>query len=116
MHKEEAQTELGAVRIYKDVIASIVSLAVAEIEGVKRIGGDFRSGILELIGKKSFNAIRVEFDKNNEVRVQIPLIVKYNFNVVEVANKVQENVRSAIERMTNLFVKNIDVNVQAIEA
>ena len=47
MHKEESQTDLGKIRIHKNVIASIASIAAVEIEGVKRIGGDFRSGILE---------------------------------------------------------------------
>jgi len=31
------------------------------------------------------------------------------------ANKVQENVRNSLERMTNLVIKDINVNVQSIE-
>jgi uncharacterized alkaline shock family protein YloU len=115
MHKEESRTDLGTVRIHKNVIASIASLAAGEIEGVKKIGGNFRSGLLELIGKNAILAIKVDIDKNEEVRLEIPLIIKYGFNIPEIANKVQENVRNALEKMTNLLIKDININVQGIE-
>jgi len=115
MRKEESRTELGAIRIHKNVIASIASLAASEIEGVTRVGKDFKSGILELIGRKPFSAIRVEIDKNGEVKVEIPLIIKYGYNIPDVANRIQENVRGALEKMTNLVIKDININVQGIE-
>lgn len=115
MHKEESHTDLGAIRIHKNVIASIASLATTEIEGVKRIGGDFKSGLLELIGKKTTLAIKVEIDRNDEVKVEVPLVIKYGSNVPDVANKVQENIRNALEKMTNLAIKDININVQCIE-
>ncbi|MCM8795953.1 MAG: Asp23/Gls24 family envelope stress response protein [Candidatus Omnitrophica bacterium] len=115
MQKEESRTDLGIIRIHKNVIASIASLAASEIEGVKGIGKDIRTGILELLGKKSLVAIHVEIDKNNEIRLDLPLIIKYGFNIPDVANRVQENVRAALEKMTNLSVKDININVQGIE-
>ncbi len=115
MHKEGTLTDLGTIKIHKNVIASIASLAASEIEGVKRIGGDFKSGILELMGKKSSSAIKVIIDKNEEVRLEVPLIVKYGYNIAEIAVKVQENVRNALEKMTNLSIKDINVNIQGIE-
>ena len=115
MHREESRTDLGTIRIHKNVIASIASLAATEIQGVKRVGGDFRSGFLELIGKKTSIAIKVEIDKNEEVRITVPLVIKYGFNIPDIANKVQENVRNALEKMTNLLIKDININVQGIE-
>ncbi len=115
MHKEESQTDLGNIRIHKNVIASIASIAAVEIEGVKRIGGDFRSGILELIGKKALMAIKVNIDKNDEIRLEVPLVIKYGFNIPDIANKAQENIRNALEKMTNLSIKYININVQSIE-
>lgn len=114
-HREESRTDLGTIRIHKNVIASIAAIAAAEIEGVKRLGGTFKSGILELIGEKFLLAIRVEIDKNEEVSLQIPLVIKYGFNIPDIASKVQENVRHALEKMTNLFIKDVNINVQGIE-
>jgi uncharacterized alkaline shock family protein YloU len=115
MHKEESRTDLGMIRIHKNVIASVASLASTEIEGVKRIGGDLKSGFLALMSKKTYLAIKVEIDKNEDVKVEIPLIIKYGFNIPDVANKVQESVRRALEKMTNLSLKDININVQGIE-
>ena len=115
MHQEQTHTDLGTVKIHNNVIASIAAMAAAEIEGVKRIGGDFTSGLMALMGKKSLSSIRVKFEKNEELRIEIPLIIKYGFNIPEVASRVQENVHSALEKMTNLSLKDVDINVQGIE-
>lgn len=115
MYRDESRTDLGTIRIHKKVIASISSLAAAEIEGVKRVGGDFKSGLLELVGKKFLSAIDVEINKNDEVKVEIPLVIKYGYNIPDIANKVQESVRNSLEKMTNLSIKDININVQGIE-
>ncbi len=115
MHREDSQSDLGNIRIHKNVIASIASLAAVEIEGVKRVGGDFKSGLLELLGKKSLTAIKVEIDKNEEVRIDVPIVIKYGFNIPDIANKAQENIRNALEKMTSLSIKSININVQSVE-
>ena len=115
MNQEESRTDFGLVRIHKNVIASIASIAATEIEGVKRVGGDFKSNFLELVGKKASTAIKVEINKSGEVKVDIPLVIKYGFNIPDVAAKAQENVRNSLEKMTNLSIKDININVQGIE-
>jgi uncharacterized alkaline shock family protein YloU len=115
MDREESRTDFGIIKIHKNVIASIAAIASGEIEGVKSIGRDFRASILELLGKKAQGMIKVVIDKNDEVWVEIPLVIKYGFNIPEVANKVQENVRNALEKMTNLTIKDINISVQGIE-
>jgi len=115
MNRDESRNELGVLRIHKNVISSIASIAATEIEGVKRVGRDLTSGLAELLGKKIFSAIKVEISRNEEVKIQIPLIIKYGYNIPEIANRVQENVRLALEKMSNLSIKEINVNVQGIE-
>jgi uncharacterized alkaline shock family protein YloU len=115
VNRDESRNELGTVRIHKNVIASISSIAASEIEGVKKVGASFQSSLFELIGQKSFLAIKVDISKNEEVRVGIPLVIKYGYNIPEIASRVQENVRQALEKMSNLSIKDINVNVQGIE-
>lgn len=115
MHKEESRTDLGTIRIHDNVIASIASVAATEIEGVKGIEKDFKTGILELINKKRAVAIKVDKDKNGEITISVPLIIKYGFNIPETANKAQENIRNALEKMTNLSIRDINIIVQGIE-
>ena len=115
MRREETRNELGVVRIHQNVIASISSVAAREIEGVKRVGKDLKSGIMDLLGQKSSSAIKVEIMKNEEVKVDVPLVIIYGYNIPDVSVKVQENVRLALEKMSNLSIKEININVQGIE-
>jgi uncharacterized alkaline shock family protein YloU len=115
MNRDESRNDLGVVKIHKNVISSISSIAATEIEGVKRVGKNLKSGLLELVGQKNYSAIKVDISKNEEVKVEIPLIVKYGYNIPDIANRVQENVRQALEKMSNLSIKDINVNVQGIE-
>jgi len=115
MQNEESRTDLGTIRIHKNVIASIASLAAIEIPGVKRIGGGFGSGLREIMGQKPQSSIKVEISKSEEVKIGVPVVIKYGFNIPDIANRVQENVRLALEKMTNLSIKDVDVLVQGIE-
>ena len=115
MNKEDSRTDLGIVRIHKNVIASIAAVSACEVEGVKGIGNDFKSNILSLLDKRSSSAIKVELDKSDEVKIDIPLIIKFGFNIPNTAGKVQENVRNALEKMTNLSVRDINIIIQGIE-
>lgn len=115
MNRSDTRTELGAIKIHKNVIASIASIAAMEANGVKRVGSNFQSGLLEFIGRKSYSAIKVEIDKNDEVRLEIPVVIKYDFNIPEVSGRVQENIRVSLEKMTSLSVKDINISVQGIE-
>lgn len=112
MH-EGSRTDFGVIKIHKNVIASIASLAATEIEGVKRVG--VKGGILELLGKNSLASIRVDINKHEEVTVWLPLIIQYGFNIPDVSSRVQESVRQALEKMTNLSIADININVQGIE-
>ena len=111
-NKEESLTDLGLIRIHKNVIASISSLAALEIDGVRRISPN---SVLDFLGKKASSSIKVELTKGDEVKVDIPVYIKYGFNIPDIANRIQENVRLALEKMTNLSIKDININVQGIE-
>ncbi|MEW6171073.1 MAG: Asp23/Gls24 family envelope stress response protein [Candidatus Omnitrophota bacterium] len=113
--KDQTRTDFGTIRIHKKVIASIASIASLEIEGIKRVGGDLKSTFYEILGKKNYGGIKVEIDKNEEVKITVPIVVKYGFNVPEVATRVQENIRRAVEKMTDVSLKDIDISIQAIE-
>ena len=115
LDRNDSLTELGTVKIFRNSVATIAAIASVEVEGVKSIAGNFYSWLTGLVGKKDPGAIRVNFDKNGDVSLEISLVVKYNYNIPDVAIKVQENVRNSLEKMTNLSIKDVSVNVSAIE-
>ena len=109
------KTELGDIRIHNNVFASIATEATRQVLGVLRIGSNLKTYLKELVGIRNSGAIKVEFDKNNEVIITIPIVVKYGYNIPEVAAKVKEVVKLSIENSTNISVKEINVKIQEIE-
>ncbi len=114
MITDESRSDLGTIKIYKSAIASVVAIAASEVEGVKAVSRGAWIRFLELFGAK-VTRIAVDLDNNGNVSLALPLIMKYGYHVPDVAIKVQENVRQAVERSTNLSVKDIDICVKSIE-
>ncbi|MCM8791750.1 MAG: Asp23/Gls24 family envelope stress response protein [Candidatus Omnitrophica bacterium] len=110
MYKEQTDTSLGYVQIDKKVISSIASISTLETEGVSRLASRFVFGIPEVI-----STIKVNIYKNGEIGLNVPIVVKYGYNIPDVAYKVQENIQLALEKMTNMSVKYINIIVKSVE-
>ncbi|MFC1709414.1 Asp23/Gls24 family envelope stress response protein [Candidatus Omnitrophota bacterium] len=111
---ENTQTDLGEVKIHKSVIASIATETTKQIPGIIKIGKNLKASFLEFLGKKD-SAIKIEFDKNGEAIITIPIVVKYGYSIPEIASKIQEDVKLAVESATSILIKDINVNIQQIE-
>lgn len=104
----------GSFHISDDVIAGIVRPAVLEVEGVQDLASAAGSGIAEYIGiSMNSKGIRIRFDEDS-ITVDVIVIVKYGYNIVEVARKVQTSVCSEVESMTGFDKINVNVNVAGI--
>jgi uncharacterized alkaline shock family protein YloU len=116
MLSADEKNELGLIKIHNNVIASIAYLAALDVEGVSRICDDIKSRVLNMIGKKTQSgAIAVQKDKSDQVVVILPLIVKYGYNIPEIATKVQEKVKAAIEEATDLTPREIIIKIKGVE-
>lgn len=104
----------GKVVFAEDVVATIASLAAGDVEGVHAMSGTAMDGLTEKFGKKSYTkGIRVEVG-TQECAVDLSLIIKYGYRIQDVARKVQQEVRDAIETMTGLKVVEVNVAVSSI--
>ena len=107
--------ENGSVLISEDVIMDIVSLSVAEVEGVAGVSTKPGADIVELIGVKNWGrGLKVTIREDEQLIVDYNVNVKYGYSVVEVAQAVQDAVSSAIESMTNIKAAAVNVNVCGI--
>lgn len=106
--------ENGQVKISDDVVATIAGLAAAEIEGIWSMSGGFAGNISDLLGRKNLSkGVKVEVGEE-EAAVDINVVVEYGVKIPDVAWKVQENVKSAIETMTGLKVVEVNIHVQGV--
>lgn len=106
-----SKEEIGSVRIASDVIVVIASIATKEVEGVASLGSkDF----VEKIGVKTPNkGIKVQVGED-DTTIDVQLIVEYGFKILDVASKVQSNIKKSVETMTGLSVSCVNIHVQGI--
>ena len=107
--------ENGSVQISEDVIASIVSHAVCEVEGVVGISAKTGSDIAEFIGKKNWGkGLKVIVSENNTVVIDCDIIVYFGQNVVNIAKAAQIAIINALESMSTIEIEAVNVNICGI--
>lgn len=105
----------GIVMISEDVISTIVSHTIDEVEGVASLSIKPGADIADLIGKKQWGkGLRITIHEDNTIQVECNIIISYGQSVVSVAKAVQESVTSAVESMTGSKVISVNVNVCGI--
>ena len=102
--------ENGSVMISEEVIATIVSHAVTDVEGVVSIGGGKTNLERKLLNK----GIKINISESNDISVDCSVVVAYGSSVVTVANAVQEAAFGAVEAMTGIKPASVNVNVSGI--
>lgn len=105
----------GAVHISEDVIASIVSHAVKDVEGVAGLSVKTGSDIAELVGKKNWGkGIKVVISEDDTLAIDCNINVLYGQNIVTVANAAQDAILNAIDSMVGIKATCVNVNVCGI--
>ena len=78
---------------------------------------DERTGLADMFSRKTTRnftkGVRIDLD-DNQVTADITIVVEYGSPVPDVARGIQENVKKAIETMTGLTVRSVDVHVSGI--
>ena len=108
----ERDQDNGQITYANDVIATIVSVATAEVDGISGIaGGGSLSGILAK--GKTPRGVRVDMN-GEDVKVDVSVTVDYGMPIQKVGRNAQENVRKSIESMTGLHVNQVDLHVVGV--
>ncbi len=106
----------GSVSFATGVVETIAGLAAQEVEGVSSMAS-VTTGFADIFSKKSSRnftkGVRVDID-GNMVAVDVTIVVEYGSPVPDVARSIQENIKKAIETMSGLDVRNVDVHVQGV--
>ena len=104
----------GDVKIADDVIAIIAALAATEVSGVARMYGSITNELVSKLGmKKLSKGVRVKIEKD-AIIVDLAIELEYGVSVPEISSKVQDRVKTAIENMTGLKVKEVNVRVAGV--
>lgn len=110
----ETVNAYGSIKIAEEAVASIVSLAAAQIKGVAAMSGSMASGLTEKLGKKNLTkGVKVEITEQNVV-VALNIFVEYGVKIPKLALEIQNEVRDTVQTMTGLQVKEVNIYVQGI--
>jgi len=104
-------SEEGSVSYKRNVVLSIVNLATQEISGIASLSNEGLPLLKKVLNKNYHRGVVIDFGDDNDVYVDVFVNVLFGYSVKDVAFRVQENIKSSIESMTDFKVAAINVNV-----
>ncbi len=90
----------GKIVYNAGIVQNIVELAVAEVEGT--VPTQNKKGGISL------------FLEKDGIYVDVSVVVKYGYNVPELAYRIQQSVKQSVENMTRFKVAEVDVHIQDV--
>ncbi len=113
MTEEFIATENGNIKIAEEVIVRISAISAREVEGVASLGAGASIG--DFLGKKTpAKGIKVETEDDKTI-IDVHVTVKFGVKINEVAARIQEAVKTAVESYAGIENTVVNVFVDAIE-
>lgn len=107
-------TEWGDIQISDESLAAIVGIATREFSEIVGMEATLINDLSSMFGKDP-NTLGVSIDSHeDEVKVDLYIRVRYGLRIPDLALRLQEAVRSALEKYTEVTVLAINVYVQSI--
>ena len=114
--------EFGTIRVDDEVVQAVAAIALGEVEGVVRpqmqgtesFIGNVTDNVVGMLGKKNaIKGVRVDY-KDSKFNILLTVKVRYGFSIPDEAHDIQRSVKKAVETMTGMKVRMVDVFVQSI--
>ena len=103
--------ELGNIHISEEVLAVIAAAAALEVDGVRSLA----AGSKDLLSKKCNPARGVHIQVAEDcVQVELAILVRYGYVILDVARAVQDAVITNIESMSGLKVSDVNISVSGV--
>ena len=106
--------ENGNVMISEDVIASIITEAVSEVEGIDSLAVKPVSEFADLIGMNWGKGMKITISEDNSIAIDCNVVVKFGQSVIDVATNAQQAITAAVENVAGVKVTNVNVNICGI--
>jgi len=105
---------IGEVQIANEVVASIAGISASEVDGVESMAGNLTNEIVGRFGVKNLaKGVKVTVE-GDTCLVDIAVCLKYGYSIPKTSALVQDKVAQAINSMTGLKVKQVNVRVAGI--
>lgn len=107
----------ASLRISNDVLTKIAEVAATEIRGVASEGEHLvvsDKNMAQITGKLMPSSPVKAVLKNDSIEVTVNIVVLQGFKAENVAQSVQESVKSAIQNMAGISVSKVNVKIADI--
>ena len=106
----------GSLQISTEVIAKIARCAALEVEGVAEVScGTQNKKLKDLLEASIQPPVAVEM-RDGAAELTLHLIMASGARIPAVAEKVQENVKSAVQNMTSVTVSRVNLVIAGLAA
>lgn len=106
-------SDLGEIKIHKNLIRQIVEIAALTVEGVASLAITTQKWLSKTLSYLKMSGIKIDLSK--DVKIEVPIIVKYGYNIPEVAINVQEEILKSLSRGLNIDSAYIIIKVKGLE-
>ena len=105
----------GSLQISTEVIGKIARCAALEIEGVAEVScGKQNRKVKDLLERTNVQSpVTVEM-RDGTAEITLEIVAAFGARIPAVAEKVQENVKSAVQNMTNVTVSRVDLVIAGL--
>ena len=114
MEEKENVVEKGKISLDKNILLSIVNLATKEIKGVAGLSNKNMNWFQKMFGKNNYEGVRIKFDKNGAIKVDVFVNIYVNESAPDIAYKIQENIKNNLASMIEIKASKINVHIDKV--
>lgn len=105
----------GSLQISTEVLGKIARCAALEVDGVAEVScGSQNKKVKDLLERANVQLPVVVEMKDGTAEITLHLVVAFGARIPAVAEKVQENVKSAVQSMANITVSRVDLVIAGL--
>ena len=112
MTRNQNGSDKGKVQIANDVVATISATAALEIDGVFAMAS-YAKGMPVFARKSMGKGVKVTI-AGRDVVLDLNILVRFGCRILEVSENVQTRVKNAVQTMTGLNVRSVNVVVSGV--
>lgn len=105
----------GSLQISTEVLGKIARCAALEVDGVAEVScGSQNKKVKDLLERANVQLPVVVEMKDGTAEITLHLVVAFGARIPAVAEKMQENVKSAVQSMANITVSRVDLVIAGL--
>ncbi len=105
----------GKITCNRNILLSIIDLATKEICGVSGLATSFKSKIKSLFVKSNNPGVKIRFNPNGSLIVDVYVRLYYGYSVPDIAYKIQENIKNGISAMVDMRATKVNVHIMGVD-